>query len=56
MIELLRTIQQSGAMSMRILKGSDQKESTVLFFYRENLTAEIEAALRELHAILDLHR
>ena len=55
-IELLRKIQVSGAVGMRILKESDQKESTVLFFYREALDAEIEAALGELNAILGLHR
>jgi hypothetical protein len=54
-IDLLRKLQLSGAVGMRILKKSDQKESTVLFFYRENLAAEIEAALRERNAILNLH-
>ena len=55
-IELLRKMQLSGAVGMRILKEGDQKESTVLFFYRENLAAEIEAALRERNTILNLHR
>ena len=53
-IELLRKIQKSGAVGMRIIKESNQKESTVMFFYRENITAEIEAALRELNTLLGL--
>ena len=53
-IALLGKIQNSGAVGMRILKEGDQKESTVLFFYRENITVEIEAALRELNTLLGL--
>jgi hypothetical protein len=53
-IALLRKIQLSGAVGMRILKESDQKESTVMFFYRKNITPEIEAALRELNKLLGL--
>jgi len=54
LIGLLRKIQESGAVGMRILKGKDQKETTVLFFYRENLSPEVEAALREAGKILGL--
>ena len=53
-VALLRKIQKSGAVGMRIIKESDQKESTVMFFYRENITPEIEAALRELNKLLGL--
>jgi len=53
-IALLRKIQKSGAVGMRIIKKSDQKESTVMFFYRENITPEIEAAFRELSTLLRL--
>lgn len=55
-IELLRKIQQSGAVGMRILKEDDQKESTVLFFYRENLSVDIVSALSELNTLLGLRR
>jgi hypothetical protein len=55
-IERLRKIQLSRAVGMRFLKKSDQKKSTVIFFYRENLAEEIEATLGELNAILGLHR
>jgi hypothetical protein len=54
LVGLLRKIQQSGAVGMRIIKGKERKESTVLFFYRDNLTPEVEAALREVREILRL--
>jgi hypothetical protein len=53
-IALLRKIQKSGAVGMRIVKEKDQKESTVMFFYRENITPEIEAAFGELRKLLGL--
>jgi len=54
-IALLRKIQKSGAVGMRIKKENDQKVSTIMFFYRENVSPEIEAALVELGKILGLH-
>jgi hypothetical protein len=53
-IALLRKIQKSGAVGMRIKKENDQKESTVMFFYRENVTPEIEEVLGELSSLLGL--
>lgn len=53
-ISLLRIIQKSGAVSMRIIKKKDQKEATVLFFYQKNLLPEVEEALRELNTLLRL--
>ncbi|MFC1823922.1 hypothetical protein ACFL9T_14525 [Thermodesulfobacteriota bacterium] len=53
-VNLLRKIQKSGAAGMRITIGDDRKESTVLFFYRKNMTAEIRAALQEVTNLLGL--
>lgn len=53
-IALLRKIQKSGAVGMRVVKESDQKDSTIMFFYQKNITAEIEAALSELSTLLNL--
>ena len=53
-IFLLREIQKSGAVGMRIMKESDQKESTVMFFHQKNITPEVKAALRELRTLLGL--
>jgi hypothetical protein len=53
-VNLLREIQKSGAVGMRVIKGDDDKESTVLFFYREKMTAEIKDALREVNKLLGL--
>jgi len=39
---------------MRIKKENDQKESTVMFFYQENITPEIKAALSELSILLGI--
>jgi len=53
-IDLLREIQNSGSVGMRIIKKKDKKETTVMFFHHENLTPEIEAALQEVNALLGL--
>ena len=53
-IFLLREIQKSGAVGMRIIKENDQRESTVMFFHQKNITPEIKAALRELRTLLGL--
>jgi hypothetical protein len=53
-IALLRKIQQSGAVGMRIVKGKDKKETTVMFFHRKNITPEIEATLQKVSRLLGL--
>jgi hypothetical protein len=53
-VALLRKIQKSGAAGMKIVKKADQEESTVLFFYRENIPAEIASAFEELRHLLGL--
>ena len=52
-VTLLRQIQKSGAVGMRIVKEG-AKETTVLFFHRQNIAPEIEAARREVRQLLGL--
>ena len=52
-VTLLRKIQISGAMGMKIIKKGENS-STVMFFYREKLTPEIVAAFVELRHLLGL--
>lgn len=51
-IELFSKVQRSGAVGMRVIKGEDEKETTVLFFYRENLSPEIQEAVQEVNQLL----
>ena len=39
---------------MRIVKGKDEKETTVIFIYRDKLPPETKAALKEIEQILGL--
>jgi hypothetical protein len=54
MVELMRKIQKSGVIGMRIIKGEDKKETTVMFFHRKNIPAEIQDALQEVSTLLGL--
>jgi hypothetical protein len=53
-IDLMQKIQSSGNASMRVVKGKEEKETTIIFFYRENLPPEIDAAIKELEQLLGL--
>jgi hypothetical protein len=55
LVSLLRKIQKSGAIGMRIVKETDQKQTTVLFFYRENIPPDITEARMEVYQILGLN-
>ena len=54
LVSLFRSIQQSGAVGMRIIKETDQKDTTVLFFYRRNISAEVKEARLEIAQLLGL--
>ena len=54
LIALLRKIQKSGAVGMRIIKETEQRESTVMFFHRKNISADIVDALLEVDQLLGL--
>ena len=53
-VELLRKIQKSGAIGMRIKQSSDAQDATVMFFHRETLSPEMQADLEEAGRLLGL--
>jgi hypothetical protein len=53
-IFLLQQLQDSGHMSMRVVRDRDAKETAVLFLYRQNLPPEIIEALKEFEKLLGL--
>lgn len=53
-IRQMQKIQDSGNVSMRVVKDEKDKETTLVFFYRQNLPIEIDQALDELENILHL--
>jgi hypothetical protein len=53
-ISLFQQLQRSGNTSMRIVKGKDEKETTVMFLYRDNLAPDTKAAMEELEKLLGL--
>jgi hypothetical protein len=54
MVELMRKIQKSGVVGMRVIKGKDNRDTTVMFFHRKNIPPEIDEARKELGALLGL--
>jgi hypothetical protein len=52
-ITLLREIQKSGAVGMRIQQQGEQ-ETTVMLFHRQRVAPEVRAALEELTTLLDI--
>jgi len=53
-INLLRNIQKSGAVGMRLEKSKKGQDSTVLFFHDKNISDEVKAMLKEVNALLGL--
>jgi hypothetical protein len=53
-VELLRKVQKSGAIGMRIKQAEEAQGTTVMFFHRETLSPEMQAALGEIEALLGL--
>ena len=54
LVDLIWEMQKSGAVGMRIIKGKDQGETTVLFFHRKGISAETTERLEEFNRILGL--
>ena len=54
LVALMRKTQQSGAFGMRIIKQADQKQTTVMFFHRKNISPEIKEARMEINRLLGL--
>lgn len=53
-IRLMAKIQESGSMSFRILKRDDEKESIVVFFYKDDIPSEVEKNRNEIKKLLNL--
>jgi hypothetical protein len=53
-VELMREIQKSGVVGMRIIKGKDNRDTTVMFFHKQNIPSEIDKARKELGFLLGL--
>jgi len=53
-VDLLRKIQKSGAIGMRIIKETEQKQTTVIFFHRKNISNDIAEARTEIQQLLEL--
>ena len=53
-VELIRKIQRSGATGMRIKKGDNGQDTTVMFFHQDNISPETRADMKELNALLGL--
>lgn len=54
LVSLFRKVQQSGGVSMRIIKGRDRRDSTVLIFHRKNISPDIAEARLEISQLLGL--
>ena len=53
-ISLLRNIQKSGAVGMRLVRNKKGQDSTVLFFHDKNISDEVRAMLKEMNTLLGL--
>ena len=53
-ITLLRKIQKSGAVGMRLLKNAKGQDSTVMFFHDKEISNEVKLNLQELNTMLGL--
>ena len=53
-VTLLRDIQKSGVVGMRLLKKEKGLESTFMFFHDKNISNEIKLKLKELNTLLGI--
>ncbi len=54
-VSLLRDIQKSGAVGMRLIKSRTGGDSTVIFFHDKNISPDIVAKRREVNRLLGLN-
>ena len=52
LIHLISEVQESGSMAFRIIKGESSKETTVIFFYKDDVPEEIIESRREISRLL----
>ena len=55
-ISLISNVKDSGSMAFRIVKGSDDKETTVVFFYKDEIPSEVEEQRDEIRSLLNLSK
>jgi len=53
-LELLRQLQKSGSIGMRIIENEDNKQTTVIFVHKDGMEAEQQEILRETWRLLGL--
>ena len=53
-IKLLRKIQLSGGIGMKIIKGKDDQETTVMFLRQRNVAPEVKALQQEFESLIGL--
>jgi hypothetical protein len=53
-VELMRKIQKSGVIGMRIIKEEDDRKTTIMFLHKQNIPPEIEESSQELTNLLGL--
>ena len=54
LISLISEIQDSGTISFRIIKGENSEETTVIFFYKEDVPEEIIKSRKEITRLLGI--
>ncbi|MFT5731144.1 MAG: hypothetical protein ACI8PB_005339 [Desulforhopalus sp.] len=53
-IRLMSEVKESGSMAFRIVKGNDNKETIVLFFYTDEIPSEVGEQRNEIIKLLNL--
>jgi hypothetical protein len=53
-VELIRKIQRSGATGMRMKKGDEGQDTTIMFFHQDSISPETRADMKELYVLLGL--
>ena len=53
-IHLLSDIQESGSMAMRIVKDENEKETIVIFFFKDDVPPEVQSSRSEIVNLLKL--
>jgi hypothetical protein len=55
LVALMRKVQDSGAIGLRIEKKTERDQTTVLFFHRRHITPDIIAVRKEINRLLGLN-
>lgn len=53
-IHLFRKIQRTGGSGMRVIKGNEDRDTTILFFHSKNIADEVKEYHKEVVELLDL--